>query len=223
MQKIKMKGSEKSTQPSLGNFFAQHRPTPKQETAPKPKIIPESTVSFYLTTINDGGCSKKMLTVIPKFHELPSSYTYEISGSEGFLLEGSNNISKSSTKEIIISFYCKTGQTYFTKIIAYYLNGFKDGQPQFNTQEFRFFYKVRDDFDSDEETGESEESEDIEVKKTGEEDSDNDTVVTEVEDTEADGEAESEIIEASDEYLENIRQVLDKHPQSGLDLGSDEE
>jgi len=208
---------KKETQPNLGDFF--HKTT----SIPMRKSKPEPAVSFYLHTINDNGCSKKMLTVMPNFYKVPSSFTYEITGSEGFLLEGTNNISKSSSNNIPISFYCKTGQTYFTKIIAYYLMEFKDGQPQFDTQEYRFFYKVNDDFDdSDVENAETE-SDDMSVRKMDEQpDSDNETEVDDVDDVEADGEKEI-VVEASDEYLETVRQKILNEPQSGLDLGTDSE
>jgi len=137
-------------------------------------------------------------------------YYYEISGSDGFKMDGNNNFMKvENNPMIILSFPCKAGETYFCKIIASYAKTkMQNSQQEYDTEEFRLFYKVNDDFDSDEEAIQNE--------------NDNATELEEVSDREE--EKEEEIEEnVSDKEIKDIRKYMfSSQPNTGLDsiLGS---
>jgi hypothetical protein len=107
----------------------------------------ENSGRFIVSSYNLNGTLHKMLHLQPNFKKTPNMYNYEISGTNGYLLEGCNTIIQSKNKNIVITFECKPGETYFCKVIAFY------GDPCNNrdVQAFRLFYRLNDDFNEDDE------------------------------------------------------------------------
>ena len=204
MQKIKMQPSQLYRS---NHAISQLRMQAQMRNEPVKK-----TGTFFISNHNINGQSMKMLHLQPNFVRKPNMYSYEISGSDGFKLDGVNHINKVENNPVLIlSFNCKTGKIYFCKIIAYYSKGHTAGSqtPEYDTDEYRLFYKVSDDFDEDDE-GEGEEEE----EKEKESDNDEGTELEEVSDNE----------DISDTEISTIKEYMfSQNSGTGLDLNTDKE
>ena len=170
-----------------------------------------ATGRFLVSNHNINGRSVKMLHLQANFKRNPNMYSYEISGSNGFKMDGTNHINNTENNPmIILTFNCHAGETYFCKIIAYYskIVGRQMPQPQqsqqmdYETEEFRLFYKVNDDFD-----------EEIDVVGQVKDDDDAETELEEVSDRE--GEQDEEV---DDTDIANIRQYMFSNSVQGNGL-----
>lgn len=170
------------------------------------KLPEKKTGTFLVSNHNIGGNSMKMLHLMPDFMKLPDMYNYEISGSDGFKMDGMNNLNKTSdNSKIIVSFNCRAGETYFCKVIAYYSKSKtvqQTQQPEYDTEEFRLFYKVKDDFDDD-------------VEVSEEQDADTEIEEDDVEDVEVGG-------DVSDTEIATIKEYMFSQG-TGLDLKDDDD
>ena len=144
-------------------------------------------------------------------------------------MEGSQTISRgSANQKQTISFDCNIGQTYFCKVVGFYLLASNGDQTKYEKQEFRLFYTVNDDFDNEE--SDNEEENDLEITKINpstqpqnSEASDEATDVEDVDDDEieqvsdrAEDEEENEI---SDDDIRQIRKYI--AGGSGLNISQD--
>lgn len=109
------------------------------------KMSRRNNAIFFKTTINFQEKKQRFLHVVPNFSRTPSSYDYEIFGTDETRIECTITNTKNSQK--IISFASQLGETYFIKILAKY---------EKSIEEFFLFYKMEDDFD-EEETEDTEE------------------------------------------------------------------
>lgn len=167
----------------------------------------KKTGTFFISNHNINGQSMKMLHLQPNFVRKPDMYSYEISGSDGFKLDGVNHINKVENNPVLIlSFNCKTGKIYFCKIIAYYSKGHTPGSqtPEYDTDEYRLFYKVSDDFDEEDEEPEDEQKQESENEEG--------TELEEVSDNEA----------ISDTEISTIKEYMfSQNKGTGLDLDAE--
>ena len=144
--------------------------------------------------------------------KMPDMYYYEISGSDGFKMDGNNNIMKvENNPMIILSFPCKAGETYFCKIIASYAKAkMQNSQQEYDNEEFRLFYKVNDDFDTEDESNDEKDN------------VDNETELEDVSDRE--GEGEEELLDVSDSTIKDIKDYMfSTKINTGLDFEEDKE
>jgi len=204
---------------------------PGKIVVPKPET---NDATFYKTNHYIDKMKTRMLHVIPTYRGTPKKIQYEIFGTDGLRIENTMtfNFLSQFTKPII-SFVSNNGETYFLKIIAFYLNGNVGNENNYTSQEFFLFYKMEDDFnESDSKPSEEE----IEVRKKVNED--------EEEDEEEDAESESTNIPDIDENeienifadqeimtrdeLKSIREFLtdkkhEKSKKSGLNFSGDDD
>jgi len=97
--------------------------------------------TFLKSSFNLNGTFVQMLHFQPNFTRKTLSYRYEISGTDGLVLEGEHKITESNLKKHIITFECKLGETYFCKATGYFTES-KNAM-----QTIRLFYKVENDMD----------------------------------------------------------------------------
>ena len=188
------------------------RPTMFKGYRPQVPVMRERTGTFFVSNHNLSGNTMKFLHLSPHFMRRPDMYYYEISGSDGFKMDGNNNFIKvENNPMIILSFPCKAGETYFCKIIASYAKTkMQNSQQEYDTEEFRLFYKVNDDFDTEEESNDEKDNIDEE---------------TELEDvSDREGEEEEEIGDVSDNTIKDIKDYMfSTRINTGLDFQEDKE
>lgn len=198
----------------LSSYFEQRINLPRKKTG-----------TFFVSNHNNGGNKMKMLHLLPDFERNPEKYNYEISGSDGFKLDGITSLINNNNPKIILSFNCKAGETYFCKIIAYYSKKIisqpqqKTQKTEYDTEEFRLFYKVNDDFD------ESIEEEvkvitDVMIDKENEEEEENENEEENEEDEEENEEDEEDEMER-ERLNKEIGEIRDMF-SLGFDTDDDE-
>lgn len=101
----------------------------------------ENKGTFLRSSFNLNGTFVQMLHFQPSFTKKLVSLRYEISGTDGLILEGENKIIESNSKRNIITFECKMGETYFCKVTGYFT------ESKNSMQTIRLFYKVENDDD----------------------------------------------------------------------------
>ena len=101
----------------------------------------ENKGTFLRSSFNLNGIFVQMLHFQPCFTKKLVSLRYEISGTDGLILEVENKIIESNLKKNIITFECKMGETYFCKVTGYF------NESKSSTQTIRLFYKVENDDD----------------------------------------------------------------------------
>lgn len=187
--------------------------------------VEENDGKFFMSIFN----GKRILHLQPTFKKIPKSYNFEIYGTDGLILEGSQTINRGSVNQKqTISFDCNIGQTYFCKIVGFYLLASNGDQTKYEKQEFRLFYTVNDDFDNEE--SDNEEENDLQITKINpgtqshnSEGSDEATDVEDVDDDEieqvSDRQEEEEDNEISDDDINQIRQYI--AGGSGIDISQD--
>jgi len=182
---------------------------------PQPGV---NNAKFYRTTHFIEGKKHRMLHVSPNFYTTPQSFSYDIYGSDGFRLEESITINKSSSnKKLFFTFSVTLGETYFIKVIAHYQNG---PDRNYGFQEFILFYRLEDDF---EQSDSDKEEDDMEISKKQKDPNPSPQPTEENNETDENNETEEHLV-VTDKEIDDIKNYLyETTKNTGLNFKGNEE